>query len=284
MKYKIRDIRRSDETRIREISKDVWEGHDYVPDVFSEWAEDNAGVFIGIEVQDRLAGIARLSRFSDQVGWCEGLRVAEEFRGLKLAHILTEEIIKRARRKGLTLLNLSTHVKNEESIHIIEKYGFKLDGRFEILRFKFEEKDPSPPVPDIAPVTDKDRASSVILHPSGLARWNGYISYGWVFKSLDLEELSRHIEQRLVFIHGDKNGIILTEDSERRERLNLGYITGPAPRDLIDLALSLTPKLDRTVLNCMAPHNTAYPEMLQEEGFSRENAGEPDVLVYKRRL
>jgi hypothetical protein len=57
---KIRELHSSDRGDVLEISRHVWEGHDYLPAVFESLLNDENGHFYGVEVDDRVVVVANL--------------------------------------------------------------------------------------------------------------------------------------------------------------------------------------------------------------------------------
>jgi len=59
----IRPVRPSDRKRVVEMTRDIWDGHDYVPRVFDDWVSDAGAAFQAIEqlmpTRDRALGPPR---------------------------------------------------------------------------------------------------------------------------------------------------------------------------------------------------------------------------------
>jgi GNAT superfamily N-acetyltransferase len=126
-----RSLTHEDYADIVDISKDIWEGGDYLPSVFHKWVDDK-GVFLGgVDIDNnKVVAVAKLSILHDGSGWLEGLRVHKGYRGQKLGKRVTEEILKRATealQNGLiNKIAFATHITNIESKTMMEKLNFKL--------------------------------------------------------------------------------------------------------------------------------------------------------------
>ena len=48
----LRPVRPADRDRVREITRDVWEGRDYIPRVFDSWVSDAGASFQAAEIDD----------------------------------------------------------------------------------------------------------------------------------------------------------------------------------------------------------------------------------------
>lgn len=126
-----RKLTHDDYEDIADLSKDIWEGTDYLPKVFHKWVDDK-GIFLGAIDSDRnkVAAVAKLSMLSDGSGWLEGLRVHIDYRGQKLAKKITEQLLNTAKvylkEKKINRIAFSTHISNVESRNMMEKFSFKL--------------------------------------------------------------------------------------------------------------------------------------------------------------
>ncbi len=69
----IREVRESDREEIEALSEGIWDGWDYIPDMFEAWVED--GGFICGEEDGKIIGLAKHTWHKDGVLWLEGLRV-----------------------------------------------------------------------------------------------------------------------------------------------------------------------------------------------------------------
>ena len=87
MDYEFRLLTHDDYEEVKEMCKDIWDGSDYMPLVFHDWVDDEKGEFFCIidKAKNKIAGISKFSILPEHMGWLEGLRVHEEYRGQKLA-------------------------------------------------------------------------------------------------------------------------------------------------------------------------------------------------------
>ena len=125
MPARVKRVTKSDRESILEISRHIWEGYDYLPSVIDEWLKDPGSYVYGVEVDERLVAIANL-RLVDggRTGWMEGLRVHPDFRGNGYAHVLTRELMEKAKELRVERLRYTTSTENEASLKLAEKYGF----------------------------------------------------------------------------------------------------------------------------------------------------------------
>ena len=126
-----RKLTHEDYEDIVDISKDIWDGGDYLPSVFHKWVDDK-GIFLGgVDIDNnKVVAVAKLSILFDGSGWLEGLRVHTNYRGQKLGKRITEETLKRAtealQNGFINKIAFATHINNIESKTMMEKLNFKL--------------------------------------------------------------------------------------------------------------------------------------------------------------
>jgi len=122
-------ISHKDYNDLLDISKDIWGGTDYLPQIFHQWVDD-IGFFLGAYTEnDKLVGCAKLSVLFDGTGWLEGLRVHKDYRNLGIGKELASRILKIAKdylsQNKIRQIAFATHVTNVESININTKLGFE---------------------------------------------------------------------------------------------------------------------------------------------------------------
>ena len=121
----IKRVLASDREDILEISRHIWEGHDYLPSVFDDWVKDPKSYTCGVEADGRLVAVANLRLIENgRTGWMEGLRVHPEHRGKGFADTLTRHLIEKAEDLGVQRLRYTTSTENEASLKLAEKFRF----------------------------------------------------------------------------------------------------------------------------------------------------------------
>src|SRR6516164_3569523 len=105
------------------MTKDVWEGRDYVPKVFDDWVADAGAAFEAAEAEGVVVGVQRLRPFAPGLMWYEGLRVAPEVRRQGIARRMLEAAIEESREQGFRELRLAT--RDEPAIRLFESRRFQ---------------------------------------------------------------------------------------------------------------------------------------------------------------
>lgn len=133
-----RRLTHDDYDDIVDISKHIWGGYDYLPKVFHEWV-DEEGYFLGLvdSEKDKVVGVGKLSVLHDKSGWLEGLRVHKDYRGQKLARLISERLLEMAKgylKEGkIKKVAFSTQIDNVESMTLMKKLNFKAEAELMIV-------------------------------------------------------------------------------------------------------------------------------------------------------
>ncbi len=142
MELFFRDLTEKDIPAILDISKDIWEGDDYIPDVIERWlTEDNVlvyGAFLEEEMKE-LIGFGRVKMFSNGVAWLEGGRVKMTHQKQGIGRDLMKYAIDYAIRAGAKVAQYDTSSRNFGSKSLAKFHGFKEKKRMEVLECKRRE-------------------------------------------------------------------------------------------------------------------------------------------------
>lgn len=152
----LRDMCHQDYTDVVEICKDIWEGTDYLPSLFHGWVDDKTGIFIAAVDTDtnKVIGTDKYSILSDGTGWLEGIRIHKDYRGRKIAKLLTARVIEHALKDlqegRVQKVAFSTHVSAVESISMMKQYGFRIEQQHIIVKKDFDKLSPGADRSDFA--------------------------------------------------------------------------------------------------------------------------------------
>ncbi|TFH30221.1 MAG: GNAT family N-acetyltransferase [Promethearchaeota archaeon] len=130
-----RKLSHHDIPQIQEISKDIWEGDDYIPDVIDIWLNDSDGYAFGLFHESNpngnqkfsepeLIAFGRVKFLNLQRAWLEGGRVKASYQKQGLGTKLTEYAINYAIQKGVDWIQYSTYSENVGSISLAYQFGF----------------------------------------------------------------------------------------------------------------------------------------------------------------
>ena len=142
MKLYFRDLTNEDIPAILNISKDIWEGDDYIPDVIERWLNEKDhlayGTFLDKEMKE-LIGFGRVKMFSNGVAWLEGGRVKVSHQNKGIGREQLKYAIDYAIKAGARVAQYDTSSRNFGSLSLAKFHGFKEKKRMEVLESKFNE-------------------------------------------------------------------------------------------------------------------------------------------------
>jgi len=128
LKVYFRELSYEDIPAIKDISKDIWEGDDYVPYVIQDWLQEkdcmNYGTFKD-ENKTELIGFGRVKLYDKDIAWLEGGRIKVSYQGQGIGKMQLNYAIEYAKKIGMKIAQYDTSSKNFASISLAKFYGFK---------------------------------------------------------------------------------------------------------------------------------------------------------------
>lgn len=242
--FALRPARPDDEQAIRALSSHIWEGEDYVPDVFSEWLDDARGRFTVACEGDTLLGFAKLTRIASGEWWLEGLRVHPDHRGRGVARQLHRHMVEAAEEVGKGTLRFATAAANEPVHRLARETGFRQVSSYLAASYKVMGNEP--PVAHLIRATEEEiPALRAWLGDSTLYReLGGLYEERWQWQALE-PQLMRLVRDGRVFrwragAEPPKGLVIVAREEDQRLRLNYvdveGELLQPTARELKSLA------------------------------------------------
>jgi RimJ/RimL family protein N-acetyltransferase len=202
---KIRRLRFSDRNDVLEISRHVWDGHDYLPLVFEQWLKDRNSYFYGVEVDGRVVAVGNLHLIENKrTGWMEGLRVHPDFRGRGYANDLTRFFVQKGEELAVDRLRYTTGENNAASLKLASNAGFSrlLDKAV----FWCMKPEKAPTVRGYLPIEEvKARRAYELLQTNPSLVPHGVLIFDWRAVDSTLENF-REIGQTHGFFVGLKKG------------------------------------------------------------------------------
>ena len=182
----IRPMRPVDRDRVIELTRDIWDGHDYMPRVFDDWVSDAGAAFQAAEVDGVVVGLQRLRPYAPGLVWYEGLRVASTHRRRGLARAMLDSAIAEAKEQGFREMRLAT--RTGPTTHLFESAGFRRMQETQWWRGPRVEGGESARIPD--PSEAKKLWLAVAASP-GIDLYGGVTSDMNGARDLDVAELGR---------------------------------------------------------------------------------------------
>lgn len=128
MKVYFRELTIEDIPAIKDISKDIWDGDDYIPYVIQEWLQDkncmNYGTFKD-ENKTELIGFGRVKLYNKDIAWLEGGRIKVSYQGQGIGKLQLGYAVEYANKIGAKIAQYDTSSDNLASISLAKYFGFK---------------------------------------------------------------------------------------------------------------------------------------------------------------
>jgi GNAT superfamily N-acetyltransferase len=225
----MRPVRPADRDRVVELTRDVWGGHDYLPEVFDDWVADAASAFEALEVDGVVVGLQRLRPYAPGLVWYEGLRVASSHRRQGLARAMLTSAIAEAKEQGHREMRLATG--NVDAVPLFESVGFErlVDVRW--WRGSRVEGGESARIPGAA---EAEKLWPGIARSPGFELYHGVVADFNGARDLGSAELARLAENGMLRV-GPGGRAVAGLRRPWRDNIAVGFIAGSggALRDLL---------------------------------------------------
>jgi GNAT superfamily N-acetyltransferase len=265
-----------------EITRFIWEGHDYVPYAWSEWLADPEGFLAVAEYGGRVVGIYMLECFSPQEWYLAGLRVHPLMEGRGIAsrlHSYILEIFERTGRQGV--LRLAT--MNPKVQHLCDQTGFNQICEYTIFTASCLPE----PVDTFIPLQlDEAEKALGLIGESPVLGWNGgMIGHIWRWSEPQMKYLLKTIQEGRAWLWQGGAGVLtIVEDDEEDEKYPTPQMIGCSADDLVPLLLDYRRLVARLGYPYAGWIVSLHPELqpyLAKAGFER--AWEKAIGLYERR-
>ena len=282
MKLFFRKLTTDDIPTIEGISKDIWEGEDYIPQVIENWLQDkdcmNYGTFID-EERKKMVGFGRVKLFDKEIAWLEGGRVKTEYQKQGIGRETLKYAIDYAFSVKAKVAQYDTSSKNVGSVSLAKHFGFKRKKSMNVLSAKRKDiksfKTPSLEVRKIAALQAKELYSNFNI---GLG---SEINMGWNYKHLKYisdEDGEWYITNSEAILQKVKlKSLSVQEGPDEKEVWLIVYGRPKIVIELIKYFLQkeFRDKENKTYVVFCSPD---IAELVEDLGFSY-NEGEPFAVV-----
>ena len=264
----LRPVRLADYDRIVEITKDVWEGRDYVPRVFDYWVTDASASFQAAELDGVVVGVQRTRPFAKGLVWYEGLRVDPAHRREGIARAMLDEAIAEAREHGFRPVRRAT--RDLPARRLFESAGFRQVVATKWWRGPRVEGGEPARIPEAA---EARRLLPAILASPGIELYGGIVPDMNGAHDLDAEELGRLANAGMLRVGpGGRSVALLREPWGKNIAVCLLVGRGGALRELL---LALRYEADADGLNHVTvnvPPGHPAEEDLKATGYDSVDA------------
>ena len=226
-------MRADDRHAVTTLCAQMWDGHDYIPQVFDDWLAHPRGQFTAVIDDDRdaLIGIGKLTSITERDWWIEGLRIDPAYRGQGMGrrlHAYHVDLWQQISPPTSSLRLLTDHDN-----HIIQRFseqaGFRLLG--EVVPYRAE-----------AIHAPHSFRKSDTVDFSLVERSHYYQTHQHLYQTQTLwrwaELTPQALSQREVWLWREGRGVIIVEVATADNPLNVPCVfvdfVGAAESELVD--------------------------------------------------
>lgn len=272
----IRPAQSSDREHVFAMIANVWEGNDYIPQVWDDWLADGTGaMFIG-ELDGKPVALAKMTVIEDGEDWFEGLRVDPDYRGRGLSRVMLRHCVVYARNRGVRVLRFITSDRNLAMHRIGADLGFRL--RYTPVWYAASALVGSSSAVVLS-MEHLPRLLTDLQYSPLLKLTDGVYTYGWTTFTMSEQRMRQHLTQQQVMSLPQHDAWAIVEPSERG-----GWWIAHAEGGVIELtklfmALRHNPEQQPDVyIRAQLPSASHVITALQEAGFE---TGEHNGRVYE---
>ena len=181
---RFRAAREEDHAQVVELTREIWEGEDYLPHVWHEWVHaPQSFLEVGL-LGEEIVATGRVVELTPGGWWLEGLRVHPKHQGKGFATVLHHHMVEVAlRQPGLRVLGLATSSENPQVAHLARSTGMTLRGEYRF--FKGGAAREAVEVVAPFPNANVDALWARVASSNWLRLTGGYAMDGWVARPMD---------------------------------------------------------------------------------------------------
>jgi GNAT superfamily N-acetyltransferase len=254
----IRSALPSDRAAMIELTRDVWDGGDYVPYVWDRWLADAEGWLMVAALDGKIVGLQHIDRQPDGTAWVEGIRVAAQAQNRGIGRAMLERAIAWARTHDSPWLRLATSSGNPASNRIAERSGLTLLGTF--VSVDAPAGSGAAGNVRLALPTEFDRVCPALERTLGDNPQTWVYTEGWSAYSLTRKRLRLLLSMGGVIVWGDEpEAIAIATSHVSRPSLRLGLLCG-TPSGMAGIACWLRANAADAGLSVVRANVEAVPD------------------------
>ncbi len=275
---KVNRVRPEDKEEVLELSKRIWEGHDYLPQVFDDWVNEG-GFYCLRDDEGHIVALDRYTWHENGILWLEGYRVHPDLQGKgygwKMA-LAMSRIIERLDWKAARFM---TAEANEASMHIGRKMGFQ---PFAYYTYLYIENPKAYTVGGISTENDPKKAMEMIEATAeyGVNR-RQYLAM-WTAYDITPHLIEKEVKAGRCFTH-ESGAIAFFYPYEPTKTMSVAFIGGneEGMRALLRYGMSLTKQKGYGRLTIKTASEQAI-DAAKKEGMKESEIGMAMVWEKKR--
>ncbi|HZD55300.1 MAG TPA: GNAT family N-acetyltransferase [Anaerolineales bacterium] len=265
----------------------IWEGEDYVPEIWPDWLADPEGLLAVAEYGGRVVGLGKLTRLSENEWWMEGLRVHPDFEGRGFASHLNDYVLDFWKRNGSGVVRLATGSYNEPVHRMCKRSGFIKVGEYTSYSAPLlpgDEKRTSQAFSSLKEI-DVPKATNLATRSPAVALSFDLMDLGWKWAIPKAEYISRAVGNQAAWRWRGGRGLLLTREDagEEDERILTIQLLACSVQDLAECLQDLRgwlPARGYGKVNWFAPVRPEMEPVLKAAGFQRR--WEDSLFIYEK--
>lgn len=259
-----------DTPAVLELTRHIWNGHDYIPFVWQDWLADAEGFLAVAEYGNRIAGMGKLTRLEEDEWWLEGLRVHPDFEGRGFATHIHRYLMERWRALGKGVIRLATASKRIPVHRICAKLGFQKVAEFSAFEKPAELRGNSPAFRLIQ--ADELESVFALAKESPLLPLSfNLIDLGWQWAKPRRSYLERYLAAAQAYVWRGNAGLVCTdEDTEEEVKSLMIRWVACEPSDLAEVLIDFAHFAAQNGYQkaaWMAPLQPAIIQELEKAGY-----------------
>lgn len=294
--FTFKKITPADKDAVLKISSKIWEGSDYIHNVFDRWTTDDEGEFTAVLRDGVIVGFSRLTWLTPTDVWLEGLRADPDANVKGIGRRLSLYYLGRLKKRtDLSSIRFATYYQNKASIITTERLGFQVEHVMSNKVLAFDDKDieeyRAKPLPenifcDGISLQELERytKSSQFLKDS-----RDFLCLGWVcYKYSDhiADKFFYNPKQYIAYkTDDDLTGLLLYDiknSMNKKPACNICFIDAQSPEiaeELFKTVKIITAQKGIGILETKLPTEKRYLQPLEAAGFESWEQ-ENDFLIY----
>lgn len=206
---------------VMDFTHRIWEGEDYIPNVWMDWLADTVGMLAVVEWNCHVVGTGKLTQLSQGQWWLEGLRVHPDFEGRGIASHLNDYLLDIWQRTGSGFIRLATASTRLPVIHLCDRSGFRKIGEFSIYVTSgmeaINQETSTSPFNQLTHQELQNALDFIVKNPD-LQSSFGLMDLGWEWATPNADLLEKAIRRKQVmWWKGRKGLLIIREDVDEDE-------------------------------------------------------------------
>jgi predicted PurR-regulated permease PerM/GNAT superfamily N-acetyltransferase len=265
---RIRPARAADEPDVLDIAARMWDGHDYIPQVWNEWLADRGGILAAAERDGKVVGIGKLSRLTSKEWWIEGLRVHPDFQGMKTGSQIFEYLLGEWTKRGAGVIRLATSSERLPVHNLCSRLGFRRVETFLVMSAAPTDHGECA----FEPIAEADVPALLALAKKEVP--STLVNTGWRWGRLTENRVREFVRCGCAWWWKGRDAALLMYDAknENKPGLEIAAVLSSAgtPAAMLGQARRLAGRMGAARLAWAMPNLPAVAEAAKRAGFKQE--------------